>query len=68
MRDTDEMKVIHVSGDFIVIDKPRGMLSERPAVGAERKNCPDEIENTSGSTRFAEKCSRCTVLTPQPKA
>jgi len=44
MRETDEIKVIHICGDFIVIDKPYGMLSERPANGADRRNCPDEIE------------------------
>lgn len=38
------MKVLYICDDFIVIDKPYGMLSEKPNNGAARKNCPEEIE------------------------
>ena len=44
------MRVIHLCDDFIVINKPYGMLSERPADGADRKNCPDEIAGYLEST------------------
>ena len=37
------MEVIYLCDDFIVISKPYGMLSERPANGADRENCPDAI-------------------------
>ena len=41
------MEVIYLCDDFIVINKPYGMLSERPAElpanGMVRVNCPDAI-------------------------
>ena len=50
------MKVIYLCDDFIVINKPYGMLSERPAEmpanGNVRKNCPDEI------TKYLESAGR----------
>lgn len=37
------MQIIHLTADYIIINKPYGMLSEKPSVG-NRENVPDAIE------------------------
>lgn len=44
MQTQTQMEVVFFAGDYIVINKPYGMLSERPQNGASRANVPDEIE------------------------
>lgn len=38
------MQVIHLTDDYIVINKSYGMLSEKPTNGASRENAPEAIE------------------------
>lgn len=47
------MNVIHLTHDYIVINKPYGMLSERPVSG-NRENVPEEIEKylTENGVKF----------------
>jgi len=37
------MEILYLCGDYIVVNKPYGMLSERPADGAARANVPDAV-------------------------
>lgn len=37
------MEILYLCKDYIVVNKPYGMLSEKPADGADRANVPDAI-------------------------
>ena len=37
------MEVLYLSKDYIVVNKPYGMLAEKPADGADRPNMPDAV-------------------------